>query len=364
MADPATIIRRLGQPLGPAHGKLHLEIRTTKADRKRETRLSRPRRSPSLSSTFSWQQTLLAFSRQNPSQPTSSSVSPESADGEPDHSHSLSATSVSRNTISLRHDYGTFGTREPTSYPGPDVASAISRLELLPHELQLQIIAFLPFADIIRLRQTCRSYYTLATEDVVGSVIGPERFIAGLLSTCRTCLVQDESRLNLLLDTRGNEHADPDTNSFAHEHFGDGLDDAKTPTSATSESDTSERPSHTASPLRKSCAFRPLTRCTTCLLLASDTRLRVGRKVELASLDSVWICRWCGWPVNGPAAFGHVQFHRGCYARYGEILCRFFALGWVQFGLGVSGWIIAMKGFKGVGEVKVPAMVSDSEPKV
>jgi hypothetical protein len=365
MADPTTMLARLGQPLGPARNGLHFQVipkvdEKPSALRRANAKPIRPRRISSRQSVLSLYFgpffSQLAPTSARPDSADTQRKQPESADSGPD---SIQASLLA----ATEQEYGTFSNDNSTSNFSSDskvnTAVVLPRLAALPTELQLQIIAFLSFADIIRLRQTCRFYYGLATKDVVGSVIGPERFISGLLSTCRTCLLQDDSRLNLLVDTREHERAtEPEANDPFDTHHSH--ESAKTPinnhTSFTIPTETQTRRASAPQPN----AFRPLTRCTTCLLRASDPRLRVGRKVELASLDSVWVCRWCGWPVNGPAAFGHVQFHRGCYARYGEVLCRFFALGWVQFGLGVVGWIVALKGWKGVGGVWVPAMVSEN----
>lgn len=180
----------------------------------------------------------------------------------------------------------------------------------LPHELHLLVISFLPFADIERLRHTCRFYHNLATPRLVRSVLGQERTRSLLLSHCRLCLTHDPFRARLLLPVGG----DP--------------------------------------------GYPLASRCIDCAVRAGDETIRVGRRVNLANFDSVWVCRWCGWPVFDGPAFGHVQFHRECYGRYNDVLLVFFMLGWVQLGIGIAGAGLAWEDYRQELMVFAPTVVS------
>ncbi|KAK3314498.1 hypothetical protein B0H66DRAFT_449574, partial [Apodospora peruviana] len=168
----------------------------------------------------------------------------------------------------------------------------------LPAEIQIMILRFLEFADIERLRRTCKALRALANPAQIRSIMGPILLRMQLLGHCRTCLLRDPFRSHLLLG----------------------------------------KPSDPGYPLA--------SKCINCAIAANDDRIRVGKKVLLASLDQVWVCRWCGWPVTEGASSGNEQFHRPCYKSYNDALFVFFVLGWLQLGLGVTGAALSWRYFR------------------
>ncbi|KAL1835634.1 hypothetical protein VTJ49DRAFT_6301 [Mycothermus thermophilus] len=183
---------------------------------------------------------------------------------------------------------------EPPSPPGLRPPHLLS----LPPEIALMILRHLDFADIIRLRRTCKQLRALANPKQVQYLFGADRLRLQLLSHCRVCLRYDPSRSNLL-----------STN----------LMDLGYPLSS---------------------------RCVKCAIEARDPRIRVGKKIVLASADSVWVCRWCGFPIIEGAAFGCEQMHRECYRRYNDVLFIFFILGWIQLSLGIVAAALAWRYYR------------------
>lgn len=74
------------------------------------------------------------------------------------------------------------------------------------------------------------------------------------------------------------------------------------------------------------------------------------------------MCRWCGWPVAEQriADTGRQHFHGKCERGYHGKLFKYFVLGWVQFGLGVTGAAMAWRWFRGVEVVFAPTVVSST----
>jgi hypothetical protein len=180
----------------------------------------------------------------------------------------------------------------------------------LPPEILLMILLRLDFADIVRLRKTCKQFHALASPHQIRILFGPAQLRMQLLGHCKTCLRYDPFRGNLLQPTL----ADP--------------------------------------------GYPLASRCLDCALKARDPRIRVGKKINLANLDTVWVCRWCGYPVVDGAAFGCEQMHRFCYKRYNDVLFIFFVLGWLQLGIGVAASALAWKYYRHSIMVFAPTVVS------
>ncbi|GAB1313700.1 F-box domain-containing protein [Madurella fahalii] len=168
----------------------------------------------------------------------------------------------------------------------------------LPPELLLMILQRLNFADIVRLRETCKQLRALASPQQIRTLMGAKQLHLQLLGHCKSCLLHDPYRSRLLQSTM----ADP--------------------------------------------GYPLASRCLDCALEARDPRIRVGKKINLANFDTVWVCRWCGRPITEGAAFGAEQFHRLCYKRYNDALFGYFLLGWLQLSLGVVAPALAWRYFR------------------
>ncbi|KAH8884930.1 hypothetical protein GQ53DRAFT_696760 [Thozetella sp. PMI_491] len=180
----------------------------------------------------------------------------------------------------------------------------------LPNELKLMLLNYLEFADIERLRRTCKEFRELANPRWIRTMYGEENLRRLLLGHCKVCLRHDPFRSTLL-------RADP---------------------------------SDPAYPLASYCLG--------CAVKQDDQRIRIGKRVQLASFDNVWVCRWCGLPITEGAAYGHEQFHRSCYKRYNDVLFYFFILGWVQLGLGTAGTAMSIRFYRNELLIFAPALTS------
>lgn len=160
------------------------------------------------------------------------------------------------------------------------------------------ILYQLDFADIVRLRKTCKQLHTLANPHQIRILMGPAQLRTQLLGHCKTCLLYDPFRSRLIRP----DFFDP--------------------------------------------AYPLASRCVDCALKARDPLIRVGRKLKLANLDSIWVCRYCSLPVTDGAAFGHEQFHRSCYKRYNDQLFLFFVMGWIQLSLGIVAAVLAWRYYR------------------
>lgn len=163
-------------------------------------------------------------------------------------------------------------------------------LMTLPHEIQIMVISYLRFADIIRLRRTSMYWRFFATPQLLRTVHGPERLHMMLLQHCRHCL----------------DYCPVDTTRTATTHTDPGY---------------------------------PLSsRCVTCVVQSKDNTIRAGRQVTLADAVDYWTCRWCGWPVTRDPEAGQPEFHKWCYHTYffGGVL-SWVVLGCIQFALGLVG---------------------------
>ncbi len=200
------------------------------------------------------------------------------------------------------------GNLPPSPPPAPEPCPR--HLLALPPEILLLILWRLDFADIVRLRKTCKQLHAVASPQQLRILLGRDHLRMQLLSHCKTCLLYDPFRRRLLQPTL----ADP------------------------------------GYPLASSCLD--------CAVKAGDSRIRVGKKINLANLDTVWVCRWCGLPIVDGGAFGCEQMHRFCYKRYNDALFLFFLLGWLQLGMGITAAGLAWKYYRGVALVFAPTVTS------
>ncbi|KAL2166660.1 hypothetical protein VTG60DRAFT_2323 [Thermothelomyces hinnuleus] len=184
------------------------------------------------------------------------------------------------------------------SQPPASPKTCPRHLLTLPPEILLMILQALDFADIVRLRETCMQLRALASPQQVRVLFGPDRVHSQLLRHCKTCLLYDPRRSRLL----DSSPADP------------------------------------GYPLA-SC-------CLDCAVKARDPRIRMGKKVSLANLDTAWVCRWCGYLIVGGGASKCEQMHRACYSRYSRILSVYLVLGCLQFGLGIVAAALAWKYYR------------------
>jgi hypothetical protein len=194
--------------------------------------------------------------------------------------------------------------------PPPAPEPCPRHLLSLPPEILLMILRRLDFADIVRLRKTCKLFHVLASPQQLRILFGPDQLRMQLLGHCKTCLLYDPFRRRLLQPTV----VDP------------------------------------GYPLASSCLD--------CAVKAGDTRIRVGKKINLANLDTVWVCRWCGLPIVDGGAYGCEQMHRFCYKRYNDALFLFFVLGWLQLGMGITAAALAWKYYRSAVLVFAPSVTN------
>lgn len=172
------------------------------------------------------------------------------------------------------------------------------------------ILQRLDFADIVRLRKTCKELRALASPHQISVLLGPAQLRMQLLGHCKSCLLYDPFRSRLLQPNL----VDP--------------------------------------------GFPLASRCMDCAVKDRDPRIRVGRKINMANSDTIWVCRWCGYPIIEGGAFGCEQMHRFCYRRYNDFLCAFFILGWLQLALGIVAAALAWKYYRHAMLVFAPTVVS------
>jgi hypothetical protein len=172
------------------------------------------------------------------------------------------------------------------------------------------ILQRLAFADMVRLRKTCKRLRALIDPKQIRALYGPTQLHAQLLSHCKACLLYDPFRSRLLRSVL----TDP--------------------------------------------GYPLASRCLSCALKAHDPRIRVGKKLDLANFDTVWVCRWCGFPITDGGAFGCEQMHRFCYKRYNDVLFVFFSIGWIQLGLGIVAAALSWRYYRHVVLVFAPTVTS------
>lgn len=198
---------------------------------------------------------------------------------------------------------------DATSLSRTTTISPPRTLTTLPPEIQIVILSFLEFGDILRLRRTSKHWYHFATPRLVRSIYGPETFRAMLIEHCSLCLTYCPRDVTRLVTTR----LDP--------------------------------------------GYPLSSRCVRCTVQSGDGAVSVGRKTTLGNFVDYWTCRWCGWPVTADASTGHPQFHRACYDKYAVVLLAFFLLGWVQFFIGVVAAALAWRYFRRDVVVLAPTIV-------
>ncbi|KAJ4288801.1 hypothetical protein N0V88_007128 [Collariella sp. IMI 366227] len=108
-------------------------------------------------------------------------------------------------------------------------------------EILLLILNRLPFADIVRLRRTCKQLRTFASPHQIRVLLGPDELRAQLLGHCKSCLRHDPFRSNLLQPTL----ADP--------------------------------------------GYPLASTCLDCAVRDRDPRIKVGKIINLANFDSVHV---------------------------------------------------------------------------
>ncbi|TPX11691.1 uncharacterized protein E0L32_007670 [Thyridium curvatum] len=200
-------------------------------------------------------------------------------------------------------------------------------LNALPTEIHLNILRHIDtFAAIHNLRQTCRYWHALGSPESLRATIGSRPVRSLLLCTCARCHAHDADR------------------------------------------------TATLAALKSDRGYPLSGLCVTCARRAADKRLRVGRRVKMASEHMRWVCRWCGWVIAageearplagnaptaaGAAAPGHLQFHARCRGKYLNVLLLFFMLGWAQLAVGIAGAVMAWKHWRGVQLVFAPTVTS------
>jgi hypothetical protein len=184
-----------------------------------------------------------------------------------------------------------------------------SRLMSLPPEIQLMIVRKLEFGDVEQLRRTCKFYRTFISPKTVRELFRPY-FKTTLLAHCYLCLKHDPSKTGLLW------------------------------------ADYNDR------------RYPLASKCIHCAVQREE--LTVGKKVALANYASVWVCRWCGYPVSIDSAWNQPEFHRKCYNRYNDVLLVYFALGWIQFSLVVVGGALLWRYFRDERMILISSIVSGS----
>ncbi|KAK1968617.1 F-box domain-containing protein [Colletotrichum sublineola] len=177
----------------------------------------------------------------------------------------------------------------------------------LPPELHLMIIDYLEFGELENLRRTCRFYRNFLTKQTIRDLFG-EQFRLALLAHCYICLKYDPTRGSLLW-------AD-----YNHPRY----------------------------PLA--------SKCVDCAY--QENELAVGKKVALGNYASVWICRWCGYPVASAAAPNQPEFHKACYSHYNNVLLVYFVLGWIQLSLGIVASSLCWRFFRDKILILVAAIVN------
>ncbi|RSL67239.1 hypothetical protein CEP54_003302 [Fusarium duplospermum] len=158
------------------------------------------------------------------------------------------------------------------------VANVNNGLVRLPTELHMMIMENLTFGQVEALRRTCRALRGRISKPVIREVFPGIKF--ELLSTCYRCLCYNPLRDTLI---RADES------------------DARYPLAS---------------------------ECLDCV--AARKGFMVGRRYTLGTWASVWVCRYCGYPVTSAAAWNEPEFHRMCYRRFHWMLFYFFLVGIAQ----------------------------------
>lgn len=182
------------------------------------------------------------------------------------------------------HHFKNSDVRSDTSSDQPDTKEPRT-LMTLPHELQILVLSFLEFGDIVCLRRTAKYWYNFATPQLIRTIYGPDNFRAMLVKHCRVCLTYCPEDVTRIYTTRF---------------------DAGYPLSS---------------------------RCVPCTVQSNDGTVLVGRKVTLGNSTDYWPCQWCGWPITDDPSRGTV-IHSNCNCDYSMVVAAFVCLGCVQFLIG------------------------------
>ena len=175
-----------------------------------------------------------------------------------------------------------------------------------PPELQLLVLSFLDFGDIERLRRSCKFFRIQISKPLIRSLF-PE-LSSRLRKTCYLCLTQYAS---------GAEVVSTDSS------------DARYPLSS---------------------------RCVSCVIKKKG--FMVGREYMMGNDVTVFVCRWCGYPVLSLPARNHPGFHRRCFKRYTNVVFLYYFFGLAQWVIMIIASALCWQYFKENVEVLAPTIVS------
>ncbi|EEU43905.1 uncharacterized protein NECHADRAFT_29997 [Fusarium vanettenii 77-13-4] len=192
------------------------------------------------------------------------------------------------------------------------VANTNNGLVKLPTELHMMIMEQLTFGQVESLRRTCRALRGRISKPVIREVFPGIKF--ELLSTCYRCLCYDPLRDTLI---RADES------------------DARYPLAS---------------------------ECLDCV--AARGGFMVGRRYTLGTWASVWVCRYCGYPVTSGAAWNEPEFHRACYRRFHWMLFYFFLVGIAQAFVTIIGSALCWGYYNKEKLVLAPTIVSSPYVRV
>lgn len=100
------------------------------------------------------------------------------------------------------------------------------------------------------------------------------------------------------------------------------------------------------------------TVCIECAFAANDRRLRAGQQVKLGNNLSVWVCRWCDWPIYEVwYSTADPYFHHDCESAFRRAMRRFRFVGWIQFALGVVAAALSWRYFRHAALAFAPTVV-------
>lgn len=175
----------------------------------------------------------------------------------------------------------------------------------LPPELQLEILSYLDYGEIQRLRRTNRLFRRSINARVIKNLF-PD-LEQNMLSTCYICLTQKGANAVV----RGD---------YAHPRY----------------------------PMA--------SRCFECI--ARRSGFMVGQRYTLANLESVWVCRWCGNPVTAVTGWNQHEFHVVCYQKYKGVLATHFGIGALQWMVVIAGSALCWHYFRHEEIIVAPTVVS------
>ncbi|KAH6885742.1 hypothetical protein B0T10DRAFT_83478 [Thelonectria olida] len=184
--------------------------------------------------------------------------------------------------------------------------NALGRLLELPMELQVMVLRYLNFGDLERLRRTCHFFRNKITKPMIRSLFPSLKY--ELLSTCYQCLGYDPLHGRMVRAE-----------------------------------DTDER-------------YPFANKCVDCII--DGPGFMVGRKVTMGDLRTLWVCRWCGYPVANDAAWNQPEFHYRCYRTFHQILFQFFVAGCVQWVFVIVGSALCWAYFRRETQVLAPTIVN------